>query len=85
MTERRRSERQLMTAPVEVEVVTRERTDRIVLRDRSDEGALLAGRYEVGDKVLVRFPDEHATGEVVRVSLDDELRHVAGVRFDAPR
>ena len=81
MRERRRTERQPMVA-VEVEVVTRERTDRIRLVDRSDSGMQIEGRYEVGDKVLVRFPDEHATGEVVRVSLDDDLRHVAGVRFD---
>ncbi len=65
-----------------VEVVTRESTDRIRIHNRSEGGALIGGRYDVGDKLLVRFPDEHATGEVVRVSLDDDLRHVAGVRFD---
>jgi len=80
MRERRRSERQLLDATVEV--VTRERTDRIRIHDRSNDGALIGGRYAVGDKVMVRFPDETQTGEIVRVSLDDELRHVAGVRFD---
>ncbi len=65
-----------------VEVVTQERTDRFKLRDRSEGGVLLAAKLAVGDKVMVRFPDELATGEVVRVSLDDELRHVSGVRFD---
>jgi hypothetical protein len=81
MRERRSSERLPMVAPVEV--VTRERTDRATLRDRSAEGALVAGRYEVGERVMLRFSDEIQTGQVVRVSLDDDLHHVAGVRFDA--
>lgn len=80
MRERRQTAR--VSVQAAAEVVTRERTDRVVVRDLSRDGALVSGRYDVGDRILLRFDDDLVAGEVVRVSLDEDLRRVAGIRFD---